>query len=135
MAVICLHVPIHKPHRSASDPISDGLHSSLEHTAAKLLKHMITERRFGPFSIHRLMRFERGRWQRRDRVRLILKRYLELGLIEVVLGNPPRYQVTRVGVRELPRIDEFLGFCEYIRFGKERRSASDQLSRDKNSRF
>jgi hypothetical protein len=102
------------------EPGKRGYHS-LEYTAAKLLKFMINKRELGPFSIYRLMRFEAGRWQRRDRIHLILDKFRKLGWVETVPGKITRYQVTEEGEMAYPWVQRVLEFSEGIKFGKRLR--------------
>ena len=79
-----------------------------ECTALKLFEYMTTNESNGPFTVYRLMRFERGRWQRRDRIQLMLRQLVELGWVETVLGSPIRYRATEKGKDEYPRVKEYL---------------------------
>lgn len=90
-----------------------------EYTVLKLLEYMVTRESDGPFSVYRLMKFEKGRWQRRDRIRLMLSRLVEMGLVETAGGERTGYRVTEEGKMEYPKLRRYLELCTALRSPRE----------------
>ncbi|MEM3519284.1 MAG: hypothetical protein QW179_03500 [Candidatus Hadarchaeales archaeon] len=72
-----------------------GKNHPIEWVALRILEYLV-EKSPGSFSLYHLMKLRGMGWQRRDRVRWIMGRMLELGWVEVSGGL---YRVTSAGVR------------------------------------
>jgi hypothetical protein len=94
-----------------------------EITAMRMLVFMVNNEGDGPFTVYRLMRFEPGKWQRRDRIRTMLGRLAENGWVEAIPGDPPRYRVTEEGRRICPIMVQALDLMRMARPGPRQLSS------------
>lgn len=96
-----------------------GRYFPAEYVALRLLEYMVKEEEKGPFSLYKL-RDAVENSQRKDRLRRILTRLVDIGLVEKE-GNPPRYRVTEKGKEVYPRSKEFLSLSRLLRSEGDRR--------------
>jgi len=94
-----------------------------EYTAFRILEYMICNEKSGPFSVYHLMWIGGIRRQRRDRIRQILGRLTESGLVDAVPGNSTHYKASEIGKTEYPQIKGVLMFFDG-KFEKQRRPPS-----------
>jgi len=87
----------------------------VECTALRLLEYMAGHGEKGPFSVYQLMKFSRGRWQRRDRIHAILEELVEKGWVGVVPGKTDRYRITEEGEKVIPRFWDLIDLGDRIR--------------------